>query len=321
MSQEQTGRQENVTLGVIVIVLTVFAMSVADAIVKYVSADFPLWQIYVVRSILVIPMLAAIALFGRQPVRIGPKARGWTLLRSMLLAFMYIAIYAAVPVLSLSVIAAALYTGPLFIALFSAVMIGEPVGLRRWAAIVIGFAGVMVILRPAAEGFSYLALIPIVAAILYALAAVITRAKCQDEPPMVLAFALNFSLLAVGIVATGAIALWHPSEAQSGFYPFLLGYWVAMGPREWGIIAALAVLMMAISTGLAKAYQSAPPAVIATFDYSYMLFAAFWSFAVFSQTPDAMTIVGMLMIAGAGFLVMQRPGASRAVPSQQQPAQ
>lgn len=320
MSQEQNGRQENVTLGVIVIVLTVFAMSVADAIVKYVSADFPLWQIYVVRSIVVIPMLVAIALFGRQPVRLGPTARGWTLLRSMLLAFMYIGIYAAVPVLSLSVIAAALYTGPLFIALFSAVMIGEPVGLRRWAAIVIGFAGVLVILRPAAEGFSYLALIPIAAAILYALAAVITRAKCQDEPPMVLAFALNFSLLAVGIVATAAIALWHPTEAESGIYPFLLGYWIAMGPREWGIIAALAVLMVAISTGLAKAYQSAAPAVIATFDYSYMLFAAFWSFAVFAQTPDMMTILGMLMIAGAGFLVMQRPGA-RSAAQQQQPAQ
>jgi drug/metabolite transporter (DMT)-like permease len=239
----------------------------------------------------------------------------------MLLAFMYIGIYAAVPVLSLSVIAAALYTGPLFIALFSALIIGEPVGFRRWMAIVIGFAGVLVILRPAADGFSYLALIPIAAALLYALAAVITRAKCRDESPMVLAFALNFSLLAVGIAATAIIAIWHPTDAQTSVYPFLLGYWIDMGPREWGIIAALAVLMVAISTGLAKAYQSAPPAIIATFDYSYMLFAAFWSFAVFAQTPDTMTILGMLMIAGAGFLVMQRPAASPAVSPQRQPAQ
>jgi drug/metabolite transporter (DMT)-like permease len=306
MTQVASSRSENVTLGVIVITLTVFAMSVADAIVKYVSADFPLWQIYVVRSLVVIPILTAMSLFAHQPVRIGPKAKGRAFLRGMLLAFMYIAIYAGVPVLSLSVIAASLYTGPLFIALLSALLIGEPVGLRRWAAILIGFVGVLVILRPAADGFSFLALIPIIAALLYALAAVITRSKCRDETPMVLALALNFSLLVVGVIATAAIAIWHPTASQTSIYRFLLGYWVAMGPREWGIIVVLAALMVGISTGLAKAYQSAPPAIIATFDYTYLLFAAFWSYAIFSQPPDATTIVGMLMIAGAGLLVIQR---------------
>jgi drug/metabolite transporter (DMT)-like permease len=281
-------------------------MSFADVVVKYVSSGFPLWQIYVVRSLVVIPILVAVALLGPQPVRIGPKSRFWAFLRSLLLALMYIAIYAAVPVLSLSVIAAALYTGPLFIALFSACLIGEPVGRRRWAAIVIGFLGVLMILRPAADGFSFLALIPIVAAVLYALAAVITRAKCRDETPMVLALALNFSLMTVGALATAAIAIWRPSAAETAVYPFLLGYWVTMGPREWAVIALLAALMVAISTGLAKAYQVAPPAIIATFDYTYLAFAAFWSFAIFSQAPDTATVVGMLMIAGAGLLIVRR---------------
>lgn len=311
MSQATGRRPENIALGVVVIVFTVFAMSTADAIVKYFSSDFPLWQIYVVRSLIVIPILIAITLFGRQPVRIGPGAKGWVLLRSMLLAFMYIGIYAAAPVLSLSVIAASLYTGPLFIALFSALLIGEPVGPRRWTAIFIGFAGVLVILRPDTEAFSMLALIPIIAAIFYALAAVITRSKCNDEPPMVLALALNFSLIAVGLAATAAIALWHPAPEQSSVYPFLLGYWVAMEAREWAILLSLAILMAAISIGLAKAYQAAPPAIIATFDYSYLVFATFWSFAIFDEVPDASTIIGLLMIAGAGLLVIRPAEAAQ----------
>ncbi|HEX6102437.1 MAG TPA: DMT family transporter [Alphaproteobacteria bacterium] len=304
-------RPERVWLGIVIIVLTVFAMSTADMIVKLFSAALPLWQIYVVRSLMVIPMLAAFAIFRRGAIRITPISPGWVALRSLLLAFMYIFIYAAAPVLSLSVIAATLYTGPLFIALFSALLIGEPVGPRRWSAIALGFVGVIVIIRPAASDFTTLALIPIVAAILYALANVLTRAKARDESPLVLGFALNYALMLVGLAATLTIALWSPSEEQAGTYPFLLGYWVSMGSQEWMIVAALALLMVGISVGLAKAYQSAPPAVIATFDYAYLGFAAFWSFAVFHEAPDLPTIVGLVLIAGAGLMVMGGPSKAR----------
>ena len=78
------------------------------------------------------------------------------------------------------------------------------------------------------------------------------------------------------------------------------------------IVLLLAALMVAISLGLAKAYQSAPPSIIATFDYSYLLFAAFWSFVIFSQPPDAPTVLGMAMIAGAGLLVVRGAGSVRA---------
>lgn len=291
-------------LGIVIIVLTVFAMSTADMIVKLFSSALPLWQIYVVRSLIVIPILAGFAIFRRDAIRITPVSPGWVAVRSLLLAFMYIFIYAAAPVLSLSVIAATLYTGPLFIALFSALLIGEPVGPRRWAAIALGFVAVLVIIRPAAEDFTYLALIPIVAAILYALAAVLTRAKAQDESPLVLGFALNYALILVGLAATLAIALWDPTPEQAAVYPFLLGRWVPIGSEEWMIVAALAVLMVGISVGLAKAYQSAPPAVIATFDYAYLGFAAFWSFAIFHEAPDPPTIIGLVMIAAAGLIVI-----------------
>lgn len=306
MNAIRKGR-ENVIGGVAAIVATVFAMSFADAIVKLASSALPLWQIYVVRSLLVIPVLAALLAFGRKPTRLAGMVRGWVALRGLLLALMYIAIYAAAPVLSLSVIAASLYTGPLFIALLSAIVIGEPVGAKRWVAIVIGFAGVLAILRPATDAFSIPMLIPIIAAFLYALAAIITRAKCAEEPPAVLALSLNVALLAVGALATVAIAVWQPTASQAAVYPFLLGPWVDMGRREWVIVAILAVLMVGVGLGLAKAYQSGPPAIIATFDYSYLVFAAFWSFVFFDDVPDARTVAGMLMIAGAGVLAIARP--------------
>ncbi|WP_282607288.1 DMT family transporter [Pelagibius sp. Alg239-R121] len=300
------GRQKQVFLGIVAIVATVFLMSFTDALVKYVSADFPLWQLYVIRSFMAITILAGIQLFGRRQRGARPKFIAWVTLRSLLLAMMYLAIYAAIPVLELSVIAAALYTAPIFIALLSAWWIGEPVGLRRWLAVIFGFAGVIVILRPGGEAFSLLALIPVIAGLCYALAAIITRSKCADESPMTLSLALNFALLAVGLIATAALAIWQPLEA-GGNYPFLFGAWVAVTPEDWIFLTLLATLIVVISIGFAKAYQLGPPVIIATFDYAYLGFAALWGFVLFAEIPDGVTLAGIAMIATAGLIVVAAP--------------
>ncbi len=304
MSQLASARPEKIALGVSTIVATTIAMSFGDAVVKYVSSDFTVWQIYVVRSILAIPLIVAILMLGSRPITILPRSAGWAYLRSSLLMMMWIAFYAALSVLSLSVVAAAYYTGPLFITLFSALFAGEAVGLKRWIAILIGFIGVLVILRPGTAAFSWLTLLPILSAVFYALAAIVTRTRCIDEKPLALSLALNVSFLLTGMIASAAIVLWSPSASVMDVNPFLLGHWSAMGVREWQIITMLAVLIIAISSGIAKAYQCASPAIIATFDYSYLVFAAFWSFAIFSEVLDAATIAGMILITGAGLLVI-----------------
>jgi len=302
-------RPRNIAIGVAAVVATVFAMAFADAIVKFASARFPLWQIFVLRSLLSVPMLAAALACASGGAEPRWRISGWVWLRSLLLTLMYVAIYAAAPILSLSTIAAALYLGPLFIALFSAFLIGEPVGARRWAALAIGFAGVLISLRPASDSFSLAALIPMIAALLYALAAVLTRAKCQNERPMTLALALNLCLLATGAVVSAALLAFPPAAAPT--YPFLLGPWIAMGTGEWRVVVTLAVLIVGIGVGLAKAYQSAPPAIVATFDYCYLPFAALWSFVFFAEMPDAATALGMLLIAGGGIIAVgRRPGSA-----------
>lgn len=304
MSQLATARPQRVALGASTIVATAIAMSFADAVVKYVSSEFTVWQIYVVRSVLAIPLIVALLMLVAPDKRIWPLSPRWAYLRSILLMAMWIAFYAALSILSLPVVAAAYYTAPLFITAFSVLIAGEAIGVRRGMAILIGFAGVLVILRPGTDAFSWLTLLPILSAVFYALAAIVTRTKCREEAPLVLSLALNVSFLVTGAIASTAIALWMPGVNPADASPFLLGRWSAMGIREWGIIAMLAVLIVAVSSGVAKAYQCAPPAIVAIFDYSYLVFAAFWSFAIFSEVPDAPTIIGMILIAAAGCLVM-----------------
>jgi drug/metabolite transporter (DMT)-like permease len=311
MTQAIRRYPENVARGVVVIVVTDCAMAFGDALVKAISADFTLPQIFVLRSLLAIAVLLGLLLYAGRPGDVRPRSIGWSVLRSALLVLMWICFCAALPVLSLPVVAAAYYSAPIFIALLSALLIGESVGLRRWAAILLGFAGVVAILRPGTEAFSWLTLLPIASALFYALAAIVTRARCSAEKPLVLSLTLNISLLAAGALAAGAIAVWEPSASQAAVFPFLLGPWAPMGAREWGIVGLLAALIVAISAGVAKAYQSGPPAIIATFDYAYLVFAAFWSLVFFSELPDAVTIAGMLLIAGGGLLAVRQPASAR----------
>lgn len=120
--QEQT---DNLPLAVGVIILTVLALSLGDALIKLRSGDFVIWQIFVLRSLLAIPLLVFfMAVKDRQSLRIPdvlwPAAMLWTAGRSLLLVAMWVSYYVALPHLSLSIAAAAYYTLPIFITLFAA---------------------------------------------------------------------------------------------------------------------------------------------------------------------------------------------------------
>ena len=289
-------------LAVALIVASVLLLSAADAAVKAMSADYSLWQIYAARSAFSVAILIVL-LLGGGIGRWVQIAHPWVLVRSLFLVGMWIAYYAALPSMDLSVAATALYTTPLFIACFSSLFVGEPVGRDRWIGIAIGFLGVLLILRPGTDDFSAWTLLPILAAILYALAAIVTRTRCASESPLVLALALHLGLLLVGVVGTVSIAIFAPVSSDS----FLLGGWTSMEGRDWAIMARLGIVMVAVAVGVAKAYQSAPSAVVGTFDYAYLVFAAVWGVLFFSETLDAMAMTGILLIVIAGLIVLKRP--------------
>ncbi|WP_337660390.1 DMT family transporter [Anderseniella sp. Alg231-50] len=299
-----TSRPDNPVTGACLIVFAVFLMALQDAVIKYASSDLTLWQLYVLRSLLALPVLAVIAGLKRTtPAVLASAAARWVTLRSCLLVLMYVSLYAAIPVLPLSTLAAGFYTGPLFIAILSAVLIGEPVSTRGWLAVATGFSGVLLIIRPGTDEFSLLVLLPVLSGLFYALAAILTRDRCQHDTPVALAISLNLVLLITGAAVSVVLFAWQPSGTV--LPPFLSGPWAAMTLREWGLVMVLAVLIVGIGVGLAAAYQAARPVIVATFDYSYLIFSTMFGFLLFAETPDLATVTGMGLIAGAGLIVVR----------------
>ncbi len=219
---------------------------------------------------------------------------------------MWIAYYAALPVIELSVAAAAYYTAPLIITLLSSRLSGDGVGPALWVAVVLGFAGVLVMLRPGAGSVDVWAVLPLLAAILYALAMLVTRTRCADENPLVLALVLNLTFVTVGGVATFALRALDPAGEWASVDGFLFGEWVALGAGEWAVLGVLALSMLIGSVAAAVAYQSGPAPLVASFDYAYLVFVGIWGYAFFAEVPDGLGAMGMAMILAGGLLAVTR---------------
>ncbi len=297
-------RADNIPLGVGTIVATVFALSLGDALIKAIGGGetIGIWQLFALRSLIACPVLLCGALVVLGPAAIRPRSLGWIALRSTLLVVMWIAYYVSLPHLPFSVAAAAYYTLPLFIVLFAAVFGGETVGRTQWIGVCLGFVGILVVLRPGSEAFRIAALLPILAAILYAWAMILTRTRCRDEHPATLGLGLN-----VMFVFAGGCGLLFGQFSPETFSGFLSTQWVAMGFAEWRSMAVLAVLIIIAPVGAAIAYQAAPASTVGTFDFAYVAFALIWGVVFFSERPDALALLGIGLIVLAGILAVRRP--------------
>lgn len=295
-------RADNIPLAVSVIILTVLVLSLGDALIKLTSGSFVIWQIFVLRSLIVIPALLGILAARARGLPRLPDALGWVIVRSLMLVGMWICYYLSLPKLTLAAAAAAYYTLPIFITLFSAIFIGDHISRAGWAAVFIGFLGVLLILRPEAGDFNAYAVLPLVSAMLYAGAMILTRTRCRQQDPILLSLALNIGFVVVGGLAAGIILL-LPETMRQGF---LLAPWADMGPTEWLSMSLLAAAILIGSIGAAIAYQNGPPATIGAFDFTYVGFAVLWGLIFFFEVPDLVSTIGVLLIVGGGILSLRQ---------------
>jgi len=290
----ETGPAYRTGFAVSAVVIAVLALSLGDAIIKATSLTLPLWQMYILRSALVLPVLWWLAR------RSGPRAFGsmfWVFVRSALLVAMWLCYYSALPLMPLSLAAAAYYTSPILITVLTSTLARRQPPLRVLLAVYLGFAGVVLILRPDTSGFQLSTLLPVLAAFLYACAMVLTSLKCRDDDPFALALALNIAF----IVAGAGLGLFAGQDDS-----FIFGPWQSLDLALIGTVAALSVVILVGSVGAAIAYQNGPPATVAAFDYSYLVFSLIWGSLFFAELPDALSLVGIVVIVVAGFLSLPR---------------
>jgi len=307
-------RADNAPFAVGVAVIALLALSLGDAMIKHFSWRFTLWQIFTMRSLLVLPALLVIMFELRRRGKMAsprPRAPGWIALRGLLFAAAGVIYFASLPNLPFSTAAAVVNSVPLFVICFAMLLGGERVPKTVRIAIALGFTGVLLIIRPGPAGFNFYALPVLLAAAFYALAMVVTRIRCRAENPYTLALGMHLAFIAVGAVMSGVIKAADIAEPATPAAKFLFADWRAPAMDDVLILAALGGAFAVYTVGIALAYQRAPAATIAPFEYTYLASGLLWGHLLFAERPGILALLGMSLIVAGGLTVIKHQARGR----------
>ena len=173
-------------------------------------------------------------------------------------------------------------TSPLMILALSVVFLGERVGWQRWAAVVVGFAAVLLVVRPGGEGFSWWAGLSLLATAVNAARDIYTRVIPQRVPSLVITFATAVAVMATGLVATA------------------VGGWVAMSGAQWALLFAASVFLAGAYHLVIVAMRHGEVSFVGGFRYASLPAAALTGWLVWGHLPDGLAVLGMLVIVAAG---------------------
>ena len=297
--------QNQSTRGILYLCLGVFIFSLQDAIIKQVSTGYPLTEVVFLRSCVGLPIL--LVLVQRE---VGLHALVSThllalALRALIMFGAYTAYYMAFPALPLADAVALYFTVPLFVTAMAGPVLGEHIGWKVWAAVVLGFAGVLVMLQPGTGLFEPAALLSLVSAALYGTAMLMARRMGNRLPTSVMAFYQNgFFMLGAAFAAT----LLHLAGIEHASHPslvFLVRPWVTPTLLDGSLIAVCGVVAAVGTLFLTAAYRVAKSSTVTPFEYTGILWAPLWGFLFFSEVPKLTTLMGAVVILVAGLIAMR----------------
>lgn len=282
------------------------ALSLNDAIVKWISGGYALHEIVFVRSTVALAVTLAYVAFDGGTAVLRTRRPGLHLARSVLLMLMNIGFFGALAVLTLAQTGALFFVAPLLITAMSAPLLGERIGRWRWAAVMVGMAGMVVMLRPGTKGFDAAALLPVGAALAYAVTQILTRRLGATDRASTMAFYFQLSLLAFSLLIGLAVGDGRFGGTGHPSLDFLLRAWAAPGVRDLSLMAACGVLIGIVGILLSQAYRIAEATLMAPFEYAYLPLAVLWGVLVWGDWPDGTSLAGIGLIAGGGMVVFWR---------------
>lgn len=296
--------------GLILIYATIIGFT--DNWVRVIAAEAGLWQFHATRTALAIALLALLA--APLGLRLKPVNLPAVLARSAIHGLAILIYFGALAFLPVAMVAAGLFTAPIFVLLISWLAYGERIGPFRIFAVLLGFAGAVLVLGPEAlNGASLPALLPIIAGALYALGNVATRKWCPDESAETLLAGFFLALGLMGIVGMLALTLW-PLPVPTGTAGFLQRgpLWPSNTFWFWTMVQAAGSLL---GVGMmVRAYQLADATRVSVFEYIILPISAVWSWVLWGQVLTPASVLGMLLIVTAGVVIAVSARQSDAAP-------
>ncbi|ADE40621.1 hypothetical protein SAR116_2378 [Candidatus Puniceispirillum marinum IMCC1322] len=268
---------------------SVLCFTANDTMMKFLFGDIPLFQAVLLRGLLCLPVITYMAHRRAQLfVRATRHDMSIVLIRAGAEVAATICFLTALANMPLANTIAILQTLPMSVTMVAALFLGEPVGWRRWSAIIIGFIGVLIIIRPGTEGFSLYSLWGLAAVVCVTVRDIVTRRLSREMPSL-------FVTLITAIAITGLGAVMMPA---SGWVPPSLTSWVVLVATACVIVVAYLFSVMTMRVG--------DISFVSPFRYSALIWAIILGYMVFDEWPDNLTLIGMAIIVTTGIYMFRR---------------
>lgn len=289
-------------------------LSMNDLAIKALSGAYALHQIILIRALIGMVLVLAVIWFSRTGFRqLLTRRPAAHLLRVSIVMVSNITYFVGLSLMPLADAVATAFVAPLFVTLMSAVVLGEHVGPRRWAAVVVGLLGVVVMTRPGEGMIQPAAILVLVSAFCYASSHMMTRRMRDTESAMTLNFFVQCGFIVISCAFGLAAGDGHLAQAPGSTWEFLFRPWITPPMTDWWAFVATGIAVGVGGLMMSQAYRTTEAALVAPFEYIGMPMAIFWGVVVFGTWPDGTAWVGIALICGAGLYTLWRETVRRMV--------
>jgi len=289
----------NALAGIALMAAGIFLFAVNDALGKWLVATYTVGQVLLIRSAAALVVL--LPLIRRDAASFAAAPRwGLQAVRAVLATVEVGCFYWAVAYMPLADVMTYYLAGPIFVTAIAGTMLREPVGWRRWAAVLVGFGGVVVALRPGGATLGWPALIALAGSFTFSLSMIATRCL-RGTSDTVLVTTQTVGALAFGVVL-----------APIG--------WVTPTPGDFALLALLGIVAMVAHMCVNRSLILAPASTVVPYQYTTIVWAVLFGYLVFGDRPDAAMLTGAAIIIAAGlFILLREQRQARSAPSFSEP--
>ena len=284
---ELEAKQSQILTGIALAILAGFLFVTTDSMVKLTTQDLPVpvvvWGRFAAHMALMLVLFP-----GRRFITLFKvKQPGLVITRGVLLLICTSLFFTAIGHIGLAEANAIMFVSPFFVVALSIPLLKEKVGIRRWSAVIVGFVGILIILRPGFEEVHWAYLLIVGVAFFFGLFSILTRTLSFTET----ATSMWFYTALVGFVASSGVAWYH---------------WQTPSPEQWLMLCAIGVIGGGSHYIVIQAYSRAAASLLAPFQYVQILWATAYGYLLFGHFPDNWTFAGAALIIASGLYVWIR---------------
>ena len=295
-------------LGILAIVLGTLCFSINDISVKLFSTEMPLHQLMFFRATFAICILLFLILpFYGGLKFLNTNNPGFHIFRGLAVVGANTFFFISIAELSLAEATAIFFIAPILITVFAVFFLEEKVGIRRSLACLIGFLGMLFIIKPGSISFNLISLFPLIAALFYTALHIITRKYGAQEKPLTMGFYIQVCFLITSLMFASGFYIADVNVGQSKALTFLTGSWVSV--NTFDLLHIFVGIAFPISIGgvlVSYAYKNHEASFLAPFEYGALIIAVMSTYFIWNEIPDNLSLIGITLIMFSGIFVSIR---------------